>query len=145
MFQVSRRGDYAVRAVLYLAARPLDEVTLVNDISEEQDIPKSYLSKIMQDLTRVGIARSRRGSSGGFMLAREPETITVREVVEAIEGPVHLNLCLTGKSACHRDLKCPTHPLWRFAQEKLIEALESKNFAELVREGKELEKGIEAG
>ena len=142
MFQVSRRGDYAVRAVLYLAARPLDEVTLVSDISEAQDIPKSYLSKIMQDLTRVGIARSKRGSSGGFMLAREPETITVREVVEAIEGAIKLNFCLTRKGACHREPKCPTHPLWAYAQEKLLEALETKNFAELVKDGEKLEKGL---
>ena len=136
MFKISMRAEYAVRAVLYLSSRKPGEISLVSEISEAQEIPKTYLAKIMQDLVKSGIARSMRGAGGGFEIDRDPALITVREIVEIIEGPVFLNLCVKGE--CSREVFCPTTYVWKHAQEKFIEALESMNMAELVREGREL-------
>lgn len=140
MLQLTRDGEYAVRAVLYLASQPEGKVSLVNEISEAQDVPKSYLSKIMQHLTKAGLVRSRRGAKGGFMLARPADQITLRETIEALEGPIHLNVCLIKKGECPRDEVCPVHPIWKEAQKKLFETLDSKTMADLAAEGKRLSK-----
>lgn len=140
MLQLTRDGEYAVRAVLHLASQPEGKVSLVNEISEAQDVPKSYLSKIMQHLTKAGLVRSRRGAKGGFMLARPADQITLRETIEALEGPIHLNVCLIKKGECPRDEVCPVHPIWKEAQKKLFETLDSKTMAELAAEGKRLSK-----
>lgn len=146
MLQLTRDGEYAVRAVLHLASQPEGKVSLVSEISEAQDIPKSYLSKIMQHLTKAGLVRSRRGAKGGFMLARSAEQITLRQTIEAVEGPINLNICLIKKGECPKDEICPVHPVWRDVQEKLFEILDSKNMAELAETGKKLFKaGIVKG
>lgn len=138
MLQLTRDGEYAVRAVLYLAAQPEGKVSLVTDISEAQEVPKSYLSKIMQHLTRAGLVRSRRGSKGGFTLARSADSITLRETIEAVEGPIHLNVCLIKKGECHRDVFCPVHPIWAEAQRRLFEILDSKTMAQLVKDSEKI-------
>lgn len=139
MLQLTRDGEYAVRAVLYLAAHE-DRVSLINEISEAQDVPKSYLSKIMQSLTRAGLVKSRRGAKGGFFLARPAGSITLRETIEAVEGPIHLNVCLIKKGECPKDEVCPVHPVWKEAQKKLFEVLESKTMQDLVRDAETIQK-----
>ncbi len=136
MFKISMRAEYAVRAVLYLSSREPGQVSLVSEISAAQEIPKTYLAKIMQDLVKSGVAKSMRGAGGGFEIARDPAFITVQDIIEIIEGPVALNLCIKGE--CSREVFCPTTYVWKHAQEKFIEALKSMNMAELAREGREL-------
>ncbi|MBI4948696.1 MAG: Rrf2 family transcriptional regulator [Deltaproteobacteria bacterium] len=139
MLQITRDGEYAVRAVLYLATHE-DRISLISEISESQDVPKSYLSKIMQSLSRAGLVKSRRGAKGGFLLARPAGSITLRETIEAVEGPIHLNVCLIKKGECSRDDVCPVHPVWREAQKRLFEVLESKTMLDLVRDAEILRK-----
>ncbi len=140
MLQITRDGEYAVRAVVFLAAQPEGKVSLITEISETQEVPKSYLSKIMQHLVRSGLVKSRRGAKGGFVLARPANEITLRQTIEALEGPIHLNVCLIKKGECHRDDLCPVHPVWRDAQRKLIEILDSKTMADLVKDAEEIKK-----
>ncbi|HAO92603.1 MAG: hypothetical protein A2X93_09925 [Deltaproteobacteria bacterium GWC2_56_8] len=139
MLQLTRDGEYAVRAVLYLATHE-DRISLISEISESQDVPKSYLSKIMQSLTRAGLVKSRRGAKGGFFLARPAGSITLRETIEAVEGPIHLNVCLIKKGECPKDDACPVHPVWREAQKKLFEVLESKTMLDLARDAEVIRK-----
>lgn len=140
MLQITRDGEYAVRAVVFLAAQPEGKVSLITEISETQEVPKSYLSKIMQHLVRSGLVKSRRGAKGGFVLARPANEITLRQTIEALEGPIHLNVCLIKKGECHRDDLCPVHPVWRDAQRKLIEILDSKTMADLVKDAEEIKR-----
>lgn len=140
MLNLTRDGEYAVRAVLYLSSQPEGKISLISEISEAQEVPKSYLSKIMQHLVRAGLVRSRRGINGGFMLARPAESITLRQAIEAVEGPIFLNVCLIKKGECHRDEFCPVHLVWKEAQKRLIEVLDSKTMAELAVEGEALSK-----
>lgn len=142
MLQLTRDGEYAVRAVVFLASQPEGRVTLISEIAETQEVPKSYLSKIMQHLVRAGLVKSRRGAKGGFVLARPADQITLRQTIEAMEGPIHLNVCLIKKGECHRDVLCPVHPVWREAQTKLIEVLDSKTMADLVRDAEILQKTV---
>lgn len=140
MLQLTRDGEYAVRAVVFLAAQPEGKVSLINEISEVQEVPKSYLSKIMQHLTRAGLVKSRRGARGGFTLARPAGSITLREAIEAVEGPIFLNVCLIKKGECHRDDLCPVHPVWKEAQKKLMEVLDGKTLADLVKDAESIKK-----
>lgn len=134
MLQLTRDGEYAVRAVLHLASQPDGKVSLINEISAAQEVPKNYLSKIMQHLNRAGLVKSRRGAKGGFTLARPARTITLRETIEAVEGPIFLNVCLIRKGECHRDEICPVHPVWREAQRKLFEVLDNKTMEQLAKD-----------
>lgn len=140
MLQITRDGEYAVRAVLHLASRPKDSVSLISEIAEAQEVPRSYLSKIMQHLVKSGIVKSKRGAKGGFFLAREPEKITLRQAIEAVEGPIFLNICLIKKGECHRDDFCPVHLVWQEAQMKLFEVLDGKTMAQLVLDAEALKK-----
>lgn len=140
MLQITRDGEYAVRAIVYLASQPEGKVSLISEISEVQEVPKSYLSKIMQHLVRSGLAKSRRGAKGGFVLARPADQITLRQTIEALEGPIHLNVCLIKKGECHRDDLCPVHPVWKEAQRVLIEVLDSKTMADLARDAEEIKR-----
>ena len=140
MLQLTRDGEYAVRAILFLASQPLGKISLISEISKVQDVPKSYLAKIMQHLVKVGLVNSRRGAKGGFFLARPADRITLRQTIEAVEGPIYLNVCLIRKGECPRDEICPVHPVWREAQEKLFSVLESKTMAQLAKDSEILQK-----
>mgnify|MGYP001558218024 FL=1 len=118
----------------------MGKISLISEISKVQDVPKSYLAKIMQHLVKVGLVNSRRGAKGGFFLARPADRITLRETIEAIEGPIYLNVCLIKKGECPRDEICPVHPVWREAQEKLFSVLESKTMAQLAKDSEMLQK-----
>lgn len=134
MLQITREGEYAFRAVLYLASRPADKLSRVIEISEAAEIPTSYLSKIMRRLGAAGIVRSYRGPKGGFRLARAPESITLREAIEAIEGSIASNAHLGKKGRRSKDGRFALHPVWEEAQRSFLEVLGAKTIAELSRE-----------
>jgi Rrf2 family transcriptional regulator, iron-sulfur cluster assembly transcription factor len=134
MMELTRKGEYAIRGILYLARQPKGKVSLVGEIAESACIPKTFLAKILQDFTKVGIVSSFRGTGGGFILARPASAITLREVVEAVEGPVLPNRCLLGTGTCDRDSVCRVHPVWRKVQEKIVSILDGVTIEELARE-----------
>ncbi len=90
--EISRKADYALRAVLYIAQAKSLRPT-INEIARSEKIPREFLAKVLLDLTEAQILKSFQGVSGGYQLARRPAQITMLEVVEAISGPVMLNLC----------------------------------------------------
>ncbi len=141
MLKLTRDCEYALRAVLYLASQPEGRISLVREIAEARDMPRTYLSKIMQHLARAGLIKSRRGARGGLVLGRSAGSITLKDVIEAIEGPIRLNVCLTGKGVCPRDEECPAHPVWAEAQKGLIDVLKGKTMAELVKDVVMMEEG----
>jgi len=111
--RASRKLDYALRALGYLAGLPRDRVTLVSEIAETQGIPRDFLSKILKDLVNRGVLRSHLGPGGGYSLARDPRAITFREVHEAIEGPVLVMDCGQGPDLCGKLDGCAQLPIWR--------------------------------
>jgi Rrf2 family iron-sulfur cluster assembly transcriptional regulator len=122
--KLTRGADYGTLGILYLARQPRDHVVLISEIAAAQKVPESYLAKIFQDLAKAGLVRSHRGARGGFTLARAPEDITLRQVIEAIEGPVALNRCLDPREGCERSSDCPVHTALAAAQESLVSALD---------------------
>jgi Rrf2 family protein len=136
--QITRAAEYAIRGVLYLCQQPEGAVCLLGEISERQNIPPSFLSKIFQNLARAGIVSSSRGTGGGFTLIKDPREITLLEVVEAIEGQISLNMCLSNGQSCENRPTCPVHSVWREAQNHLLGLLKKKTFAELAEANRKL-------
>jgi Rrf2 family protein len=88
-------------------------------------MPESYLAKIFQELSRQGIVRSHRGARGGFSLARPAAEITLKEIVEAIEGPLALCPCLSPVDQCPRKATCGLFPFLCEVQQQITTALDS--------------------
>jgi Rrf2 family protein len=124
----TRAVDYGLRGLTHLARRGADDRTTIAKICDEEDIPKSFAVKIFQLLTRAGILDAVRGPGGGYALRRQPEEITMREVVEGIEGPIVLHESALGGN----DAACPGHDVWMEAQEQVLATLENVTIADLV-------------
>lgn len=140
MFRLSRGAEYAVRGILYLAMKPMGKISYVEEIATAQDVPRAYLAKIFQTLGKKGFVKSLRGPGGGFSLTRGPEEITLRDIIEAMEGPMFLNSCLIHVGYCDRDEKCPIHDVWREVQDKFMGLLSDCTFAALAESGRLKEK-----
>lgn len=93
--RVNRSTNYALLAVGYFARHPDEKIVLSKTIAKEYDIPLEYLHKIMQQLVRINILRSKRGPNGGYSLARPLSKITMLDLIEAAEGPMDVSLGLT--------------------------------------------------
>jgi Rrf2 family protein len=130
--RITMAGDYAVRTILYLAMKESAEPVTLNEISVEQDIPKSFLNKVIQKLISGGLVISRKGSSGGYSLACDPKDITLRNVIEASEGQINLSRCLVSDGICERDVYCSVHTVWAEIQRSFIKTLDSYNIEYLV-------------
>jgi Rrf2 family protein len=129
--QITRQADYAVRAILYLAEQGTDKKAATSQIAEEQDIPLSFLAKIIAQLSVAGLLQTMRGARGGVTLARDPNEISLLEVVEAIDGPIQLNECVNGVYDCSIP-DCPIQNIWHDAQEDLVGRLKTTTFGQLL-------------
>jgi len=133
---ITRATEYAIRAVLHLAAQPEGEIVLKKDICREQDITPAFLTKILQPLIKVGVVGSQRGVGGGFYLLKKPAEITLLDILEAEEGPLYLNQCLVEPGNCERDAFCPVHGAWHEIRRELSSVLQNYNFAQLLERQK---------
>jgi Rrf2 family protein len=129
--QITRASEYAMLGLLALARRPMGEVVMLDVVAREEDIPVSFLGKIFQSLARGKLVKSSRGSGGGFMLVRSPETITALEVIEAVEGPVSLTRCLDEDTGCEHAGGCALCGLFAEAQDRVKEVFSSATVAQL--------------
>lgn len=131
--EFSRQADYAVRAIVELSHRPEGELLHSSEIACNQDIPERYLPTIIRTLARAGIIRTLRGSHGGVSLTNPPADITLREVVEAIDGPLLMNRCQLQPGECRRDNgdKCDIHVFWENLAQDILNELEGVDFSEL--------------
>jgi len=129
--RLTRQGDYAVRVVVDLASRPAGAVVPRARIQERQDVPGAYLAKIVQALARAGLVRTLPGAGGGVSLAALPAHITLRQVIEAVEGPIRLNRCVVRPGACPRDRFCTVHPVWLRLQGLVTRELDAVTIASL--------------
>lgn len=130
--QITRQADYAVRAVLHLAKAGNAERSATSTIAKEQNIPPSFLAKIISQLSVAGLLHTSRGARGGVTLARDPKDISLLEVVEAIDGPIQLNECVSDSGACTFEENCPIKPVWCDAQDELVGRLKNTNFADML-------------
>lgn len=128
---ITRQADYAVRSVLDLTLLPDEQAAFSRDIAERQSIPPSFVAKILTRLARQGIVQTQRGLTGGVRLNRPAGEITLLEVIEAIDGPIALNLCVRGPELCPLEENCRVHPIWDVLNGDLRQRLSRITFAQL--------------
>lgn len=98
--QVTRAGEYAVIGLLYLARQPKGRTVMIDEISDSEKIPKSFIAKIFQSLARAGLVISHRGAGGGFSLARSPSEINLLQIFQSVEGDFALQKCVAAEPEC---------------------------------------------
>jgi Rrf2 family protein len=131
VLRISRKIDYGLRAMLHLASVPPDVVVPFREIARKMLVPEDFLAKILKTLVDEGLVRSARGPHGGYALARPSSEINFLEIIEAIEGPVALNVCLDPDDACPRQPGCTLAGVWREGQEKMLDVYRNANLAVL--------------
>jgi len=134
--QITRASDYAVRVMIYLAGLPPGSRVRHPELSSATDVSGHFLSKVLQQLVRSRLIQSQRGSGGGFALAVPAATVSLLDVVEAIEGPVRLNQCLGEAPSCDRKSWCPAHQVWAEAQAAIVNVLGAASMATLASQAK---------
>ncbi len=134
--QFTKAEEYGVFGVLYLAEKDSSLVTPLSEISEAQGIPEKFLAKIFQSLSKAGIVRSHRGVRGGFTLSKKANEITIKEILETIQGPYHLMKCVSSMSECDRSEKingyCALRELLVIAEKQLVDVFEGHTLADLL-------------
>ena len=109
MTLVSRGADYAIRAMMDVADQPEDTRTVTERIAKRQKVPAAFLSKVVAQLTQSGLLRTHRGAGGGVLLGRSAEEINLRQIVEAVQGPIVVNLCTGPYDGCAKAAACPAY------------------------------------
>jgi len=128
--QVSRKVDYALRAAIHLANdEHRGKACSVAEIAERERIPRQFLEKIIPDLIRSGLVRSRRGPHGGYVLARPAEEMTFKDVIEAVEGPISLNVCVGEHAECFLLGACGMNRVWIEGQRRVMDLFQSTTIA----------------
>lgn len=133
MLELSRKSDYALRAVIYLARIPSDRFGRVSEIAKAKDIPQAFLAQILPLLANHGLVKSQQGAHGGYALARAPETISFLEIIESVEGPMRLNKCVEGEhDDCSILDNCEMQHVWNQAQTQMVDFLRGVTMADML-------------
>lgn len=138
--KLSTRARYGVRLMLALAQNYGKEPLYLKDIAKQEDISEKYLSLIIMPLRGIGLVNSVRGAYGGYNLARDPSQITLKEIVDILEGGCSLVDCVKDPSACPRVSTCVSHDIWATIGGKISETLSSITLDTMVRMNQEKEK-----
>lgn len=128
--ELSSEGRYGLRALVYLAG--IGEMATRDTISEEAKIPRRLLARVLATLSRAGLVTSQEGRGGGSRLARALEEVTLREAVEALEGPFEVTKCIMEARNCGEGAPCAMHEAWEEGQETILDYLESQTLSEFV-------------
>lgn len=131
--RLSTRSRYGLRLMLALALRYGKGSVFLKDIASSEDMSEKYLSQIMIPLKAKGLVVSLRGVNGGYLLARPPSTITLREIVELLEGGLGLVGCVGNPSICSKASACTARETWRFLSERIARTLDSLNLEDMVK------------
>jgi len=131
VLRISRKIDYAIRAMIHLATIPEGTVVPFREIGRQMDVPEDFLAKILKTLVDQGLVKSTRGPHGGYALARNPVDVSFLDVIEAVEGPVALNVCLDGEDACGHSTACTMVDVWRQGQERMLDVYRQSRLSEL--------------
>jgi len=129
--RISTRARYGMQAMLALALDQGDAPLSVKQIAERQDLPEHYLEQLITPLRRAGLVQSARGAQGGYVLAHPPESITLLDIVEAVEGTFAVEDCACPAGAPHLQGFCLEHALWSRLKQVVDDFLGERTLAQL--------------
>ena len=130
--ELTKRGDYAVRAMLALARGADGGLLSARRISDAMEIPVRFLPQVLTDLQRAGLVEAAPGRAGGYRLSRDAGTISLLQVIEAVEGDSRRQTCVLRGGPCGKDGHCDVHDVFFRGQEAMLAALDAESLADLV-------------
>ncbi len=140
--ELGRRADYAIRACVDLARHAkTGERRKARAIADEMDIPSSYVPQILADLVRANLAESVAGPDGGYVLHRDPDTVTLLDVLRAVDGAMPSTSCVLRGGPCRWEDMCAVHVPWARAQHALLDVLGATTLGSIVAIDAELDAG----
>lgn len=135
MLILSTKGRYGTRLMIYLATRKTDDLVLLKDIAESESISKGYLEQLVPRLKAAGLIQSVRGASGGYKLAKKSKDITLKDILESLEGPLTPTECVIDNASCNRAEHCVPRCIWVDIKDKIdnvFDGVTLKDMAEKV-------------
>lgn len=142
--KLSTRGEYALRALLVLGRdyQEDDSVVRIQEISQQQNIPKRFLEQILNDLKSARVVESKRGVAGGYRLSRPPEKITLAEVIRHVEGALAPVSCVSErfyeKCSCPDEARCAIRSVMKEARDAVVKVVERVTVAEMCERARKL-------
>jgi Rrf2 family cysteine metabolism transcriptional repressor len=137
--KVSTRGEYGVRAMVALAKHYGDGPISIASVAHESAVPYAYLEQLISPLRKAGLVESRRGATGGYQLARAPETVSIGEIYRVMEGPIAPMDCVSedeSEQTCPLIPNCETRPVWLQVRNSIASTLDSLTLADLIRDSR---------
>lgn len=130
----TKTGEYAIRAILFLARQSEDALVMSSEVAKREDIPSHYLAKILQRMAKYGYVDSFKGRGGGFKITKLALDSSILEIVERIEGPVITLKCVTGLKECSDEHPCPLHDEWSELRDNIHNLISSKSVRQVAAE-----------
>jgi len=139
--RVSTSGRYGVRIMLDLAMEAVKKPAARQEIADRQGIPSEYIAQLCRHLTRAGLTKGIKGPGGGYILAKDANSIRIGEIFRAVEGPIAAVFCVQGdgKMSCTRVDSCAAHVLWEKLSRVIEDYLDSVTLGELCLAAKSLQ------
>ncbi len=143
--KLSTRGEYGLQAMFDLAQHYGEGPISIKTVAERQNISEPYLEQLMAVLRKAGLVKSVRGAQGGYLLNREPEDITVGDIIRVLEGPIALVDCLNtaGGENCSRLQTCVTRGIWEKVRDSICDVLDSFTLADMVTKASQMQQDDE--
>ncbi len=127
----TKTGEYAIRAILFLARQPKESLIMSSEIAKTEEIPAHYLAKILQRMAKYGYVDSFKGRGGGFKITDLARKSSILEIVERVEGPIINLKCVTGLKECSDETPCPLHEEWADLRNRIYNLISSKSVNEV--------------
>ena len=137
--RLSTRARYGTRLMLELALNFEKGTVFLKDIAKKEEISEKYLSHLVIPLKAGGLISSSRGAHGGYRLAKDPSQITLKDIVQILEGGISFVECVNNPSVCPRVSKCATRGIWEKLDEKISDELSSVTLEDLMKSQKEID------
>jgi Rrf2 family transcriptional regulator, iron-sulfur cluster assembly transcription factor len=129
---ITKKAEYAIIILTELASHPTGTTITSKEIAQRRSIPVNLVVQLLAVLKEAGWIAGMRGPSGGIILTGNPEAINLREVIEAVDGPIGITRCLLSSVPCHDQVYCPLRGIWLEAQQEMLKVLENATISKLV-------------
>lgn len=136
--KLSTRGKYGLYAMYYLAEHKDEGPQSLQSIAST-GVPKQYLEQLLGNLRRCGLVNTVRGAQGGYQIAREPGSISILDVIDAMEGPLELSECMTDEGHCNRSCQCPVRRVWQKLTDSINKELAGITLGDMFQQSCECE------
>lgn len=143
MLEIGSKGEYATRAMVYLARRYGRHTSSLTAIAEEQRIPRRYLEQLIAELRRSGLIVATRGASGGYTLAKDPAQISLYDIISTLEGPLMIQGCVeNGRDMCRFADECAVREVWCDLHKVIYEKLKNITLQQLADRSNQIRKEL---